>query len=66
MAPGRLENLHRVVNGKKVLILTHNNPDPDALATGWALKFLLEKKFKVSSELVYGGIITRAENQAMV
>lgn len=66
MAPGRLENLHRVVNGKKVLILTHNNPDPDAVATGWALKFLLKKKFKVSSELVYGGLITRAENQAMV
>lgn len=66
MAAEKLENLQRVVEGKKVLILTHNNPDPDAVATGWALKFLLQKKFKVNSVLVYEGLITRAENQAMV
>ncbi len=51
---------------KKILILTHNNPDPDAIAAGWALRYLLRDKFKVASVFAYGGIITRAENRAMV
>jgi len=62
----RLEKLKQVVKGKKVLILTHNNPDPDAVATGWALSFLLKGKFKIGSVLVYGGLITRAENRTMI
>ena len=62
----RLEKLKQVVKGKKVLILTHNNPDPDAVATGWALSFLLKEKFEIGSVLVYGGLITRAENRTMI
>jgi nanoRNase/pAp phosphatase (c-di-AMP/oligoRNAs hydrolase) len=62
----RLEKLKEIVQQKKVLILTHNNPDPDAIAAGWALKYLVKKKFKAQAELAYGGLIARAENRAMV
>ena len=62
----RLEKIHDIVKGKrKVLIVTHNNPDPDALASAMALKYLLHEKWKVGSIIAYGGIIARAENKAM-
>jgi len=63
----RLARLRRIIEKKKkVLILAHNNPDPDAIAAGWALSYLFREKLGVSSVFVYGGIITRAENRAMV
>ena len=62
----RLGKLGQIVSQKKVLVLTHNNPDPDAIAAGWALCHLIRKKFKAHAELAYGGLITRAENRAMV
>lgn len=49
-----------------VLILTHDYPDPDALASAYALHFLLDKAFQISSRIVYGGRIGRVENKAMV
>ena len=62
----RLEKLGQIVSQKKVLVLTHNNPDPDAIAAGWALCHLIRRKFKAHAELAYGGLIARAENRAMV
>jgi nanoRNase/pAp phosphatase (c-di-AMP/oligoRNAs hydrolase) len=66
MANLRLEKLEEIVNGKRVLILIHNNPDPDSMAAAWALSYLLKKKFSVSSRIVYGGRITRPENRTMI
>ncbi|HVS15811.1 MAG TPA: DHHA1 domain-containing protein [Thermoanaerobaculia bacterium] len=48
------------------LVLTHDNPDPDALAAGVALAKLLRQRFSQRVTLAYGGIIGRAENQEMV
>ena len=48
-----------------LLILTHDYPDPDALASAWALQ-LLAREFGIESRIVYGGVITRAENRAMM
>jgi nanoRNase/pAp phosphatase (c-di-AMP/oligoRNAs hydrolase) len=63
----RLKQLSQVVKGKrKVLIITHNNPDPDSVASAWALKYILQHYCKVSSVLVYGGIVGRSENRAMI
>ena len=62
----RLERIGEIVSRQRVLILTHNNPDPDAIAAGWALRYLIRKKWKSTAELAYGGLIARAENRAMV
>lgn len=49
-----------------LLILTHDYPDPDALASAYAFQYLAEESFKVKSRIAYGGIIGRNENQEMV
>jgi nanoRNase/pAp phosphatase (c-di-AMP/oligoRNAs hydrolase) len=51
---------------KEAIILTHNDPDPDSIASSWALAWLLEGVAQVHCEILYGGIIGRAENRAMV
>lgn len=55
--------------GKEIsplLIMTHNHPDPDCLASAVALAFLVEKLHGVKARVVYGGIVGRVENQALV
>jgi nanoRNase/pAp phosphatase (c-di-AMP/oligoRNAs hydrolase) len=49
-----------------LLILTHNYPDPDALAAAMALSFLAQQSFGITSLIAYGGVIGRSENKAMV
>lgn len=66
MGKKRLEKLEGIVKGKRVLILLHNNPDPDAIAAGWALSYLFKKKFAVNSRIIYGGRIKRPENRTMI
>ncbi len=51
---------------KRALILTHDNPDPDAIAAGVALAHILEKLAGVHAIVAYGGIVGRAENRALV
>ncbi|MEM1246385.1 MAG: DHHA1 domain-containing protein [Acidobacteriota bacterium] len=48
------------------LVLTHDNPDPDALATGMILTKVLRRRFRQQVTLAYGGIVGRAENREMV
>ncbi len=48
------------------LVLTHDNPDPDALASAAVLARLLEHRFGARAVCGYGGIIGRAENREMV
>jgi nanoRNase/pAp phosphatase (c-di-AMP/oligoRNAs hydrolase) len=62
----RMDSLRRVAGKGPVLILTHDNPDPDALASGKALSFLFKEAWGISSRLVYSGLVARAENQAML
>lgn len=62
-----LEQLQRAFHGKSsVVILTHDNPDPDALASAFALRLLLEKLCNVTARVAFSGLIGRAENRAMV
>jgi nanoRNase/pAp phosphatase (c-di-AMP/oligoRNAs hydrolase) len=61
-----LERLLKGIMRDPLLILAHNNPDPDTLASCAALQFLLRKWLGVSSKLGYGGVVTRAENKAMI
>lgn len=46
-------------------ILTHDHPDPDALASAWALAHLAQTVGKIRTRIVYGGMIGRAENRIM-
>jgi nanoRNase/pAp phosphatase (c-di-AMP/oligoRNAs hydrolase) len=62
----KLKKLHSIVlNKRKVLIVTHTNPDPDSIASAYALRHLFAS-WGTNSVLVYGGIIGRAENKAMI
>jgi nanoRNase/pAp phosphatase (c-di-AMP/oligoRNAs hydrolase) len=63
----KLGRLLRVARSKKrAVILTHDNPDPDSIASAVALAHLLEERADVSARVAYGGIIGRAENIAFV
>lgn len=54
------------VSGKRLLVLCHNNPDPDTIGGALAFQYLLQKKFGARSIIGYGGMVTRAENKAMI
>jgi nanoRNase/pAp phosphatase (c-di-AMP/oligoRNAs hydrolase) len=49
-----------------VLIVTHDHPDPDALAAAMALKHLILMKTGETATVAYGGVIGRGENKVMV
>jgi nanoRNase/pAp phosphatase (c-di-AMP/oligoRNAs hydrolase) len=62
-----IEALSQVLEGVgNCLIVTHDDPDPDAMASAVALAFLLETRYSLKATLAHGGIIGRAENKAMV
>lgn len=52
--------------GGRWLVLTHDNPDPDALASAMILSHVLRFAFKRRVTIAYGGIVGRAENREMV
>jgi nanoRNase/pAp phosphatase (c-di-AMP/oligoRNAs hydrolase) len=58
--------LEAVGEAEHVLILPHNDPDPDAIAGAVALRYLLVEKLGVECLIAYEGIIGRAENRALV
>jgi len=63
----QLEQLDSVLEkAKHLLIIVHNNPDPDAIATAAALSYLVRSRMGISTSIAYGGSIGRAENRAMV
>ncbi len=66
-AKAKVERLVRQFRGRRrALVLTHDNPDPDSMASAWALAHLLSERAGVPADVAYGGIIGRAENAAFV
>ena len=67
-AKNPLRQFLRLTEGAAPLvILPHDNPDPDALASAAALRFLVSKTHKNKEILIaLGGIVGRAENRAML
>jgi nanoRNase/pAp phosphatase (c-di-AMP/oligoRNAs hydrolase) len=62
-----IERLFEAVgDANRVLILPHNDPDPDAIASALALRHLLSEKLGVAGHIACAGIIGRAENKALV
>lgn len=62
----RLTRLRKLAGTGPVLILTHDNPDPDALASGKAFATLLKSAWDIPSRLLYSGLVLRPENKAML
>lgn len=61
------DTLKQVLQGHSdILILPHNDPDPDAIAAAVGLSFLVAGRLGIKSRIVYNGIIGRAENKALV
>lgn len=55
-----------VVQRGGVLILPHNDPDPDAIASAVALHYIFKHAANVEGKIAYRGIVGRAENRALV
>lgn len=49
-----------------IIILPHDNPDPDALASAATLRYIIEQMAKREATIAQGGIVGRAENRAML
>jgi len=63
----KLERLLEMAKGRtSILAQTHDFPDPDTIASAWALIWLLEELTGLKGQIGYGGIIGRAENRAMI
>jgi nanoRNase/pAp phosphatase (c-di-AMP/oligoRNAs hydrolase) len=63
----RLNSLLDALRGaRSILILPHNDPDPDAIAGAVALRHLIQCLLDIQSEIAYKGLIGRAENKALV
>ena len=68
--PGRAirsaELLDILAGYDQFLIVAHDNPDPDAIATGWGIHTLIEEKLARPVRVIGGGAIVRAENRHML
>lgn len=63
----RTQALIELLRGRKrLLVLTHANPDPDSLASAAGLRLLAKAKADLPSEFAFSGRIARAENCEMV
>jgi nanoRNase/pAp phosphatase (c-di-AMP/oligoRNAs hydrolase) len=63
----RLEQLAAILPHKRrILIIPHDYPDPDALASAAAMHLLLEKKFGIHSQIAFTGAVSRAENKELL
>ena len=62
-----ITDFERALDGiTEVLILPHNDPDPDAISASLGLAYLLKEKYAITTNISYHGIIGRAENKALV
>ena len=49
-----------------LLIMTHDHPDPDAMASAYGLHLLATEQYGIRSRMVYGGQLGRMENKTMM
>jgi nanoRNase/pAp phosphatase (c-di-AMP/oligoRNAs hydrolase) len=67
MSQAKLEALLETLAGSRsVLILTHDNPDPDGLSSAACLRYIVSRHLGLKTRIGYGGIVGRAENRAML
>ena len=62
-----LSNLAKVLPSHgQVLIIPHDYPDPDALASAAALQLFLAKRYNLHGQIIFSGIVSRAENREIL
>lgn len=63
----RLEELAAVLpRHGRVLVVPHDYPDPDAMASAGAMHLLLEHRFRLHARIAFSGVVARAENREML
>ncbi len=65
----KLEDLKTTLvnaKAKRLVVLTHDNPDPDTISCALTLQTLVQKTCQISGILRYSGIVGRAENREMI
>ncbi|MGH7557575.1 MAG: DHH family phosphoesterase [Gemmatimonadota bacterium] len=66
-AQKRLDSMLEAVDpARPVAIYTHDHPDPDSIASAYAMQHLLGRRLEIEPIIAYGGRIGRATNHAMV
>lgn len=55
-----------IAPAQRILIVTHNDPDPDAIGSAVALRHLLSHWSDAEVKIAYRGLIGRAENRALI
>lgn len=53
-------------SGRRILIIPHDFPDPDALASAAAFHLLLDKHCGMQSQIAFSGDVSRAENKELL
>jgi nanoRNase/pAp phosphatase (c-di-AMP/oligoRNAs hydrolase) len=67
LAREKVDRLQRLAATRHhALILTHDNPDPDSLASAVALAQIFWERCGLESKIAFGGIVGRAENLTMI
>jgi len=51
---------------RRILIIPHDFPDPDALSAAAAFHLLLDKHFGLQSQIAFSGEVSRAENKELL
>lgn len=51
---------------RRIFIMPHDFPDPDALASAAAMHLLLDRHFGIHSQIVFNGNVSRAENKELL
>lgn len=63
----KLQRLKEILKGvERLVILTHDNPDPDAISCAVALSSMIKEIFGIRTMVRYSGIVGRAENREMI
>ena len=65
--PTKCEKLAAVLkNARHLYIILQDYPDPDAIASAAALRELARQRYSLGSSLVFGGVVGRVENRALL
>jgi nanoRNase/pAp phosphatase (c-di-AMP/oligoRNAs hydrolase) len=63
----RVDELLRLLRGReRILVMSHNSPDPDSMGAACGMRYLIEKMLGIPTIFGFRGDIFRAENQEMV